>query len=319
MYTPLNYDKLNAIAGHYSPALVKSYNNAQFNYWERALYQRIASIIEIDNFPPDWEGPIKDFFTYCLLRFGYVGIFKTPEFGLAFQPGTLYGFNFYYQPTEFIVANPKLNRRFTIGEECEILKLSPDWMGVFDIIVYFAEKLAALDGAISQSIINSRFAYLVAAKNKAAAETMKLIFDKINSGEPLAVFDKSMILPDDPSSQNEAPFQFLERTMTDKSYLTTQQLQDLQTILNNFDAEIGIPSVPYQKKERLVTDEANMRQADSTARATTWINTLNSSAELVNDMFGLELKFRLRFDDLSNDLKEIGGVEIVGENNFMGD
>lgn len=298
MYTPLNYDQINAVAGHYSPALVKSYNNLQFNYWERALYQRIASVIKVEGLPEEWTGSRRDFFFYCLYRFGYVGIFKTPEFGLSFQPCTLSGYDFYYQPKRILVSNPLLSRQFEIGESCELLKLTPDFRGVFDIIVYFAEKLASLDGAISQSIINSRFAYLIAAKNKSAAEAAKLIFDKINAGEPMAVFDKSMLLPDDPNSADSSPIQFIERTMTDKAYLTTDQLADMQTILNNFDAEIGIPSVPYQKKERLVTDEANMRQADSTARAKTWIDCLNDSAARINKMFGTSLNFYLTFDEV---------------------
>ena len=294
MYTPLNYDKLNYIAGHYSPALVKSYNNKQFDYWVRALYQRIASVLEIDGLPEEWEGNIKDFFIYCLLRFGYVGVFKDPTYGLCFQPGTLYGFNFYYQPTEFILSNPKLNKRFTIGEDCELLKLSPDFLGVYDIIVYFAEKLAALDGAISQSIINSRFSYMILAKNKAAAETLKAAFDKQYRGDPVSILDAKTILPDDPTSEDAKPFQLIERSDVANSYLTSMQLQDMQTILSNFDAEIGINNVPYQKKERMVTDEANMRKEDATARATTWINTLNSTAGLVNKMFGTNLSFNLK-------------------------
>lgn len=298
MYTPLNYDQINAVAGHYSPALVKSYNNLQFNYWERALYQRIASVIKVEGLPEEWTGSRRDFFFYCLYRFGYVGVFKTAEFGLAFQPCTLSGYDFYYQPKKILVSNPMLSRQFEIGQTCELLKLTPDFRGVFDIIVYFAEKLASLDGAISQSIINSRFAYLIAAKNKSAAEAAKLIFDKINAGEPMAVFDKSMLLPDDPNSADSSPIQFIERTMTDKAYLTTDQLADMQTILNNFDAEIGIPSVPYQKKERLVTDEATMRQADSTARAKTWIDCLNDSAARINNMFGTTLNFYLTFDEI---------------------
>lgn len=309
MYTPLNYDQINAVAGHYSPALVKSYNNLQFNYWERALYQRIASVIKVEGLPEEWTGSRRDFFFYCLYRFGYVGVFKTAEFGLAFQPCTLSGYDFYYQPKKILVSNPMLSRQFEIGQTCELLKLTPDFRGVFDIIVYFAEKLASLDGAISQSIINSRFAYLIAAKNKSAAEAAKLIFDKINAGEPMAVFDKSMILPDDPNSADSSPIQFIERTMTDKAYLTTDQLADMQTILNNFDAEIGIPSVPYQKKERLVTDEATMRQADSTARAKTWIDCLNDSAARINNMFGTTLNFYLTFDEIEE--MSLDDMEVV--------
>lgn len=317
MYAPLNYEQLNMAAGHYAPALVKSYNNEQFKYWERALYQRIASVIKVTGLPEDWEGNVKDFFFYCLFRFGYVGIFNTAEYGLTFQPGTLYGYNWFYQPSHFVLSNPKMSGRFELGTEAELLKLAPDYQGCFDIICYFAEKLAALDGAISQSIINSRFAWLLIAKNKGAAATLAAAFDKLYRGDPLAIFDRNTILEDDPTAEDGKAYEFIQRTDMSNSYLTSQQLQDLNTILSNFDAEIGINNLPYQgKKERLVTAEANSREEDATARARTWIECLNSSAKNVNKLFGMNLHFELV--EPEEDQTE-GGIDNAGENDFAGD
>ena len=64
---------------------------------------------------------------------------------------------------------------------------------------------------------------------------------------------------------------------------------DRQTLLSAFDAEIGIKSLPYNKKERLVTAEAESREQDSTARLDVWKATLDSSLELVNAMFDLNI------------------------------
>jgi hypothetical protein len=145
------------------------------------------------------------------------------------------------------------------------------------------------------------------AKNKAAAETLKKIFDKIASGDPAVVFDQSL-LPDDPTSKSE-PYQFLERSNLKQSYLTTDQLIDRQTLLSAFDAEIGITTLPYNKKERLVTSEAESRQQDSTARLMVWKATLDSSLKLVNNMFGTDIKAELNYLE--------GSANVNNENNII--
>lgn len=294
-YTPLNYDQINNIEGHLQPTMLKYCNSVTYAYWQRSLYQRAISTIDFKGLPEHWEASVRDFFYYCLFRFGYIGVFDTVDFGLSFQPGNLYGFDFYYQPVEFIVANPKLSQRFKIHDECEIIKLTPDYSGIWDIISYYAMLLSALDSGISSSIVNSKFAWMMGAKNKPAAEALKKIFDKVASGEPAVVFDQSL-LQIDPQSKEES-WSFLERSNLKQSYITTDLLMDKSTLLSSFDAEIGIRSLPYNKKERLVTAEAESREQDSTARLMVWKATLDSSIKLVNDMFGTSIKAELTYDD----------------------
>ena len=293
-YTPLNYEQINNIEGHLQPSMLKYCNSITYAYWQRSLFQRAISTIDFTGLPDHWQASVRDFFYWCMFAYGYVGVFDTDEFGLSFQPGALYGFDFYYQPTEFIVANPKLNRRFKLHEEAEIIKLTPDYRGIWDIISYYAMLLSALDSGINMSIVNNKFAYLMGAKNKAAAETLKKIFDKIAAGEPAVIFDQSLLQQD--AQSKDDPWSFLERSNLKQSYLTTDQLMDRSTLLSSFDAEIGIRSLPYNKKERLVTAEAESREQDSTARLMVWKSTLDSSLKLVNDLFGTNIKAELTYD-----------------------
>ena len=295
MYIPINYEHMNNINSLYIPSNVKYVNTQVFNFWQRSLFQRAISVIDI-KVPEEWDGSRKDFLYWCLFRYGSVAVFYDKKLGLVFNPGALKGYDFYYQPTNYLIANPALDKSLdlVIGEDCELIKLTPDYMGIWDIISYYAEKLSLLDSAINMSIINNKFAWLLGARNKSIAQTIKKIFDKIQRGDPLVVYDAKM--QDDPATKKE-PWQFLERTNIKNSYITTDQLQDFQTILNNFDCEIGIPTIPYQKKERLVTSEADSRVIDSTSRSIVWKNTLDESFKLVNQMFGLDLSCELRFYD----------------------
>lgn len=306
MYIPMNYEKLNNINSLYIPSNVKL-NSQIFNFWERSLFQRAMSIIDI-NVPDNWRGSVRDFLYYCLFRFGSVAVFYRPETGISFNPGNPYGYDFYYQYTNYLIANPTLDESLDlkIHEDTELIRLTPDYHGIWDILSYYSEKLSMLDSAINMSIINSKLAWIIGARNKSFAQTVKKIFDKINRGDPLVVYDAKM--QDDPQTKKE-PWQFLERSSIKNSYITSDLLQDFQTVLNDFDNQIGIPTVPYQKKERMVTYEAESRMMDGTSRAVVWKKTLDESFEMVNRMFDLDLSCELRFDPEDIEEQEVSEDE----------
>lgn len=301
MYLPLNYEKINVRTGQYNPSPVKAYNNEYYHYWVRCLFQRAQSAIILD---VPWSGKERDFLYYCLFRFGYVGIMDTPEYGFIFQPGTLGGLDIYYQPTYLLVNNPKFKRidreKFIIGEDCELLKLTPDYFGIYDIIQHYAAKLASLEGAIDMSIINSRLAYIVAGRTKAAIETLKKVLTKISKGEPAVFIDKKVL---NCQQDKESPFQFLERKDLKSNYLTPDQLRDAKTLINMFDCEIGIPGISYEKKERLITDEAQMSSNDALSRVTVWNTCLNESFDVINAKYNTNMRSTIRHDQ-----EQSGGV-----------
>lgn len=288
-YIPLNYEQINQIEGLYIPSQVKNFNNQTFKLWQRALFQRACSTLII-GMPKEWKQN-KDLLYYCLFAFGFVGCGTLPELGRWFNPVTLSGYDFYYRPKMMCLANPALEKtpleklKMEIGKDGEIIKLTPDYRGIWDVIGYYAEKLAVMAVAIDTAIINSKFAYIVGAKNKAAAEVLKKLFDKVNSGEPAVVFDKKLA---NDGTDKEEPWQFLERAGLKQSYIVTDLLRDFQSIINDFDTEVGIPTLPYEKRERMVVAEAQSSQIDATSRSVVWYDTLKDSFERANEFLGFE-------------------------------
>lgn len=293
MYRPLNYDKINLADGLVTPSTIKPYNNHIFEFWCRALFQRASSAIEFDNLP--WRADVHDFWYYILFRYGCACVFEHDIYGLTFNPATLSGYDWYYQPTKAIIANPALQKslELTIHDDCEIVKLTPDFTGIFDVIYYFAEQLTLIKTDIDISLINSKLAYLLAARNKAAAESLKKVIDEVNEGNPSVVFDRALL---NDKTDKDSPWQLLELPDIKSRYLVTDLLMDAQTILHQFDSEIGIPTAPYFKKERLTDDEVNSGNVDSRARMTVWLETLNTSLEAVNKHYGTNITASARFD-----------------------
>ena len=295
MYMPLNYNQITTLTGSSFPVGVKSYNNITFSYWERSLFHRLTSVLDFE-LPEEWNGSITDFFYWTLFRFGFMMISYKGEVGHFFQPCTIGGFSMYYQPVWVVVANPAkvVSGRYQIGENCELLKLTPDFMGVWDTIAYFAEKLSTLDVAINTNIINSKHAFILAGRNKAAVESLKAITDKVNRGEPSVFIDRA--LNNDKVDKIE-PFIYQPLQNVKDNYIVGDQLKDFQTILNEFDAEIGIPTVPYEKKERMGDYEAHSRNVDSKSRLAVWCRCLDSSIEAVKELYpDLKLSYKIRED-----------------------
>lgn len=303
-YEPLNTHQINVQAGTYSPSAIKPYNNKAFIFWQRALFQRACSTLKF-TLPEEWQGNIRDFFYFCLYRYGYVSIFNSDKFGMSFQPCTLSGYNLYYQPTDVLISNPALKDplRLKIGVECELLKLTPDYMGIWDIVSYYAEKLALLDNAINISLINIKIGYIIGAKSKAAAKVLKKALDLINKGNPAVVYD-SYILND---RNDSAPtFEAAPLPSPKDLYLTEDQLRDFQTILNDFDCEIGIPTIPYQKRERMVNSEAQSRVIDATSRSLVWYDCIQSSIAKIKQLYpNIRLSCELRYDP--DKIQEVAG------------
>ena len=301
---PVSWDNININNSHNVPVTYIANQNKTYWYWFRSLYQRACSVIILEDLPETWRGMTKDFLYYCLYRFGYVATFDLKKFGFSFQPATLYGRDFYYQFTNAVIANPAFSKSLDlkIGEECELLRLTPDYTGVFDVIDYYATQLSQLSEDVQISLINLKIGLIIGAKSKAAAKILKAALDEINKGEPAVIFDYKSLLND--IEAGEDPYYIFERKLKE-NYLLTDQLADFSTILNNFDSEIGIPTLPIVKRERMIESEAQSRVIDAKSRSIIWYDTLKESIDIINARFNQSIKVRLRYE---------GGVDNVREN-----
>ena len=284
MYIPFSEEKINMWASHYQPN-TKKLKSLSFDYWVRTLFQRAQSAITIELIE-EWEDDKKDVFFYWLFKRGFVGVINTNEYGYIFQPCSPYGFDIYRRPATFIIENAKLpsnitTKTYEIGKDGALIKLTPDYLPIWDVIEFYAEKLASLDNAINISIDNSKIPWILGARNKAAASFLKKILDKVNRGESAVIYDTT--LTDDRTDKAE-PFQMFDRANIKNSYLTPLQLADVDTILKQFDSQVGIPSID-NKGERMYTVEAMARTVDSSSRAITWVNTLNNSFKTCEKVF----------------------------------
>lgn len=285
---PASYDYINAYNHQYAPSTIHVKETGLSWYFKRYLIQKIISVFKFEGIPETWA---KDYFLYTLFVFGYCAVINTNKYGVIPQHCTLSGYNIFYRPNRAIIANPLFSKTIEaqIGKDCELIRMAPDWCGVWDIVEYYADLMALMSETVAVNLINSKFSYVFAAEDKASAESLKKLYDQIASGEPAAFADKKLFTDDgDPSW-----YLFVQNLK--QNYIAGDLLEDLAKIDSRFNTEIGIPNVNIAKASGVGEAEVMANNIDTHSKSALWLETIKDSLEKVNEMFGLNITVSMRF------------------------
>lgn len=298
---PIEYDLINLYNSNRSPSTVHCSDNILTGYFRRYLLQKVMSVYKWQ-LPEAWD---KTFFNYVLYGIGFIAVIKTDKWGIIPQNGTLWGRNVYYQPTNVIITNPLLTgiKNPKIGVQTEIIKMQPDYGSCLDIVCHYADLLALTTQTYATDLVNSKLAYVFTAGDKKGAETFKKLFDRIASGEPAVVYDKSLL-----NSDGTPAWSTFAQNLS-QNYIGGQLLDDYKKLLDMFDTEIGIPNANTQKKERLISDEVNQNNISTQSKVELWLETMRDGCKKVNDMFDTNISVELRFKEQLEQMDNLGGTE----------
>lgn len=286
---PMDFDGLNLYNSMRSVA-GRVQNDINTQYYMRALWQRAISGTTF-RLPEAWK-KARRYFKNVLFGLGYIGVIDSPQYGIIPQICTISGYGLFLQPTDLLVCQPLCEFEGTIGENCQVIHLG-DYMGIWDIVEHYAIRLSIAITSLDCALMNERISFLAAGKNKVAAETLKYLYEKISAGEPFAVYDQKTLKNNDLDEKSEPIWTFSQDVQS--QYISDKLLADIDTILQQFDREVGIAAIG-EKKERMITNEVDMQVEDSCARSTTWFECLSDSVTLTNDLFkGLDIGFTMNY------------------------
>lgn len=298
MKTPVNYHLENVYNSARSPSTVHCQNTALVRYYAKYLLEKVISVFEFSGIPEDW--PL-NYFQYTLFGYGHIAILDNEKYGLICQDCHPYGFDLYYQPSHVTIANPLIVDKniYKIGEECELIKLQPNYTGVMDIVTTYADLMALCLETAGINLLNSKLSFVFFAENRTMAEGFKKTYDKYASGEPMMVIDKNMRAADG-SPTWEAFTQNVGQ-----NYIVGNVLDDMKKIVDQFNTDIGIPNANTYKRERMITDEVNANNIDTQSKIALWLETMRRDIAKVNSRYGLNIAVRYRFDKEAEEVMEV--------------
>lgn len=301
---PFDYQTLNYYNAQRSPSTVHVKNTRLRRYFRKYLFQKAISVFKW-NLPDEWD---RDYFLYTLYGLGYIAIVDTDEYGVICQGGALGGYNLYYRPSYIIITNPLLRQTLTCSidrstesaadraftsvskKECVLIKLQPDYSSIMDIVGYYADQMALASESMGINLLNIKSGTVFGAESKAKAESFKKMYDMLSDGDPAVVIDKQLL--DDQGKPVWFPF----TQNIKESYVVSDLLSDMRKIEAMFCTDIGIPNANTDKRERLISDEVNANNVETSSRCEMWLEEIRKGLTKANEKYKLNLTVDWRVD-----------------------
>lgn len=262
------------------PKDVDGVANTSALYYRDKLLRIILGRFDITGWNEEWD---LDYAMTALFTDGFFTITDT-DIGVVPLRCGVHGNNVFNRPNQVIVANHILgsfNR--TIGVDCALVRLQYNYQGIESLLQRYSTMLAMCDSSQAVNILNAKVSFVAFAESKAQAESMKKMYDDIAMGRP-AVFLKG-----DPTMRDQFMFN------NAKQNFVGAEIQDLKSrIIDEFLTEIGIKNTNTEKRERLVTYEAESREEEINSGVSHWIRTVNEGLRTANQLYDLNLRFSLR-------------------------
>ena len=276
---PVFYDHINVANSSFAPSEIHVTDTRLSWYFRRYLLQKAMSRFKW-TMPAHWD---QNYFLYVLYCWGFVAVVNTAKFGVIPQGCTLKGYNVMYQPRQVVIANPLMSGIMepVIDEQCTLIKLAPDYGGIMDIVNFYGDMMALCAESAATNLINSKLAYVFTARNKAAAESFKKLYDNIAAGLPAVVQDKELL--DDDGNPAWQAFSNNLRA----NFISPDILDELRTWEYAFDQKIGFRTANTEKRERLISDEVNAQAEEVASMAEMWLEELQRGVQKTRDMFQL--------------------------------
>lgn len=276
-----SYEYINQYNSLISPSTVHVKNTGLARFFKRYLLQEAQAPFKW-TLPDNFEA---NYFKTVLYVWGYIFIINTAKYGVIPQHGALGGYTVQYQPAYGIVTNPLLrsDRHLIIGEDAALIRLQPDYLGLFDLVDFYGDLMALAAETAGVNILNSKLSYVFAADNKGMAESFKKLYDNIASGEPAQFVDKELF-----DDMGHLKMEMFSQDVG-RNFIADKLLDVLRTIRCMFLTQIGIPNANTDKKERLIVDEVNANNFETQANCVQWLEELKKGCKQAREMFGIQI------------------------------
>lgn len=209
--------------------------------------------------------------------------------------------NVYYEPQEFIIANPilgskKVKIRHRDGSQTVegldgILMANSDVDqmsdrtagGLFGLIYQYAGLLADNISSLNISQINGRISQIWTADDEALGRTAELILKDIYEGKPYKIIAQDMI----------DKVGVLPAAQTGQSNTLLNLMEIHQFFLAQFYSELGIAAQGNLKRERINTAETELMTGSYDINIFNMLKNREEAVEQINALFGTSISIKL--------------------------
>lgn len=279
-------------------------NADTFNDYLYRIQKICLSMFEWVNLPSSMD---ERWLEKCLFFQGSACLLKTEKYGFintqCSSGGTV---NIYGIPTSFNCYSYEFNevRRVYTGlktdsktdDECILVMNNYDRIPTISTVALFAKRLYEAERTIDVNVKAQKTPILVLCNEKQRL-TLKNLYSQYDGNEPFIFGDKDQLNAD-----------MLKSINTNAPFVAKDLMEYKKQIWNELLTFLGINNLNLEKKERLVTDEANADNELINFNLQSFLAPRQLACKQFNEKFGLigtdkEISVRVR-SDLHNIIKQ---------------
>ena len=287
--------------------IAKSEFSPIFRHFVNVLINRVV----VDNLPEEID---EKFLLYHVLLFGRILIFKkNGKFHTMWFSGKG-KMNEYYIQKEFLIVNPWATETSGDYDEKNAGILYSDInayienadVGLYDLVKDYSEIINSIDTSIRALSKNSKvIAFITGSTQSFVSSAKQMINTLLNSDDCIGVMEESLVdsIKVNPISEK-------------MDYKFSELIKARQYYISDFYQKIGISANMNMKAERLTDNESQLIDSCAEVDFEHIIDNLNFSVAKINDLFDLNISFRLNEDEVVDNYDK--GDETDGEENGTG-
>lgn len=271
-------------------------------FYVRHFMNRTAEIFTWRGLPDTIPAKWLEFY----LQWNGHGVFAKCNEKLYFLTGSMGGkLNEYYIPVSYIVSNPylRLNREFTIGDDCELIGNDALYTGLYPLILRYAELLAECDVTLRTSVIMSRATALITAASASEKQSADEFIRQLEAGKMSIVASNPVF-----DGVKAQPMQTSARTGI------TDIIEARQYCLAGLYNEIGLNANFNMKRESINSSETELNRDALFPLIDDMLRERKEASERANAKFGTNISVELSSVwEINRDTLEDGAEPKEGE------
>lgn len=249
----------------------------------RVLYEHYKNVclnmFKWDGLP---DGIEERYIERALFDSGKALFFKDPQMSFmclpCYQGQRL---NVYNEPLTWRAMGTGYNKEYP-RDRCVLIENNKLRTPSHDIVAFFVRKMYEAERTMDVNLTNSKTPWFFICDEK-QLYTYKSVFDKIKNNEPAIFGSKGLAIED------------IQVLPTKVEFLGNELMDFSHSVENKLLTFLGINNCPVDKKERLVTDEAESNDQLIETNAAVMLEARQRAADAINDMWpDLKVKVELR-------------------------